>query len=130
MKSLKEYFKNNLKRQLAEELHYPQPSSRGRVWRNGKWVELIPPDSLARGRGGTMPFKTPQTPEDERTRRSEEQSNLRADHEKTRNLLNAVNYYSRLGVSLGLDHVKGIDFSQGTIDDHVDQISKRLPPMR
>ena len=128
--NLKEYFKNQLYAVLNEnEFHYPQPSSRGRVWRNGRWVEIIPPDSVARGTGGTF-FRNPRTPEDERTRREEEQSKLKADHERTRNLLNAVNYYSRLGVSLSLDHVKDIDFSQGTIDDHIDEISKRLPPMR
>ena len=131
--NLKEYFKNQLysvlNESLLEEFHHPQPSSRGRMWRNGRWVELIPKDSVARGEGGTY-FRNDQIPKDERTRRSEEQSQLKADHERTRNLLNAVNYYSRLGISLGLEHVNGIDFSRGTIDDHIDEISKRLPPRR
>ena len=130
--NLKEYFKNKLfavlKESLLEEIRYPKYASRGRMWTKSGWVQLMPPDSIARGTGGSMPSKKPQTPEDEITRRSEEQSKLKADHERTRNLLNAVNYYSRLGVSLGLEHVKGIDFSRGTVDDHIDEISKRLPP--
>jgi hypothetical protein len=47
---------------------------------------------------------------------------------RVRNLLNAVHHYSRnFGIELKPEHIKGIDFSTGTFDDHIDQISGRLP---
>jgi hypothetical protein len=47
---------------------------------------------------------------------------------RVRNLLNAVHHYSRnFGIELKPEHIKDIDFSTGTFDDHIDQISGRLP---
>ena len=50
------------------------------------------------------------------------------ERERVRNLLNAVHHYSRnFGIELKPEHIKGIDFSTGTFDDHIDQITERLP---
>ena len=47
---------------------------------------------------------------------------------RVRNLLNAVHHYSRnFGIELKPEHIKGVDFSTGKFDDHIDQISERLP---
>jgi len=47
---------------------------------------------------------------------------------RVRNLLNAVHHYSRnFGIELKPEHIKDIDFSTGKFDDHIDQITERLP---
>ncbi len=52
--------------------------------------------------------------------------------EGMRNLLNVVHHYSRnFNIQLDPKHIEGIDFSTGTFDDHVDQVSQRLrSPLR
>ena len=51
-----------------------------------------------------------------------------AKREGVRNLLNAVHHYSRnFNMQLDPKHIEGIDFSKGTFNDHIDQISERLP---
>lgn len=45
---------------------------------------------------------------------------------RTANILSAVKHFNDMGISLNKSHLQGIDFTQGSLQDHIDQIQKKL----
>ena len=60
-----------------------------------------------------------------------DRSKLVADEEtskklQTSNILSVVKHFNDMGISLNKTHLDGIDFTQGSLQDHIDQIQKKL----
>jgi hypothetical protein len=133
--TLKEYCKIRLEQQLNEE-------GERRHMGGDRWQQVMPRVDetgkrwsaiMAGDKPGAEDRRPPQTPSevrkaiDARIKRNEPVRDEVQEAERVHNLLNAVHHFSRnFGIQINKDHIKGIDFSTGTAEDHIDQISQRL----
>lgn len=142
--NLKEHYKNYLMKSVMESVKYDEHGEFGstgarRYAGRGNWE----PTTLRRHSIGDIfdrdfglapsPHTPSHTPSRETAaaQQAAEKAAAMAEQIRVGNLLNAVHHYSRnFGISLKPEHIQGIDFSTGSLDDHIDQISARLPPIR
>ncbi len=139
--NLKEHYKNYLMKSVMESVKYDEHGEFGltaakRYAGRGNWESTTPRRHII-GNIFDRDFGLASSPRATRggvrelAQQAEEEAAGVAEQIRVGNLLNAVHHYSRnFGISLKPEHIKGIDFSTGSFDDHIDQISERLPPIR